>query len=196
MIQSSMSRNPQPMSPSVEQYSLSYIRPRHKEIARRLVLGQTQTEICRDLNMSTSRMSIICNSPLFKILVSKLEEERNQDTVDVGKQLREIAPNALEIVERTMYNGATESLKLKAAESILDRAGFSTINKAQIEVSHVPTENFTKEELIKLVAARFQKMSAEKEAKELEIIKAESIEVKFDELPIQQPTETIIYGAE
>ena len=131
-----MGRIPEPMSPSVERYGLSYIRPYHREIARRLVLGEKASSVCLDLNMSPSRMSIIINSPLFKLELRRLEQARDADTVDVTKTLRELSPVALEVVERTMYMAKSESLRFNAAQDVLDRAGVAKVSKLVGQVIH------------------------------------------------------------
>jgi len=153
---------PQEMSPSVEMMQLEYIRPRHREIARRLILGQSQVEIARDLGMNQGRLSIIVNSPLFKLELKRLEDARDADAIDVTNSLKELAPAALDTVEKIMYQSKSEQVKLKAAESILDRAGYGISVKTQVSGSVIHAyHNYTKEELVELVKERYQRMEEE-----------------------------------
>jgi hypothetical protein len=150
------------VSESVELYGLEQVRPYHREIARRLVLGQRPSEIAKDLGWSVSRLSIIINSPLFKMEIARLEQIRDTGVADVGKTLKELSPIALETVERIMYQSKSERLKLEAAETVLDRAGYGTINKVDVKGSVVHNyHNYTKEELQELVKDRLERMRQE-----------------------------------
>lgn len=172
------------MSKSVMKYGLGHIRPYHKEIARRLVLGKTQTEVGEELRISSSRMSIIVNSPLFKNELRKLEALRDKGVGDIGETLRELAPIALEQVERTMYFGSSDRLRMDAAESILDRAGVSRVTKTQVSgnVSHNHT-SYTAEELRNLVIERVERMKRDKEIQDKMIEDANATEIEYDEIP-------------
>lgn len=172
-------------SKSVERYGLSYIRPYHREIARRLVLGEMQSDIARDLRMSDSRMSIIVNSPLFKREIKRLEEARDSGTIDVTQTLRELSPVALEQVERTMYNRSGTRLGFDAACTILDRAGYGAINKQNINLTGqvaVKSSNMTDEELRSLVEERVKRMQENMDEERRALDEANSTEVKFDEV--------------
>jgi len=175
---------PQRSAASVETYGLSYIRPYHREIARRLVLGQKQSDICRDLGMSVSRMSIIINSPLFKLELKRLETMRDNGVGEVTQQLKELSPVALETVERIMYGAKSDRLKLDAAETILDRAGYGSINKSLIksEVSVTSTQGLTNDELREIVAERFQRMKVEGDKTAQEKAEAEAATFEWENI--------------
>lgn len=181
-----MGRIPEEMSQSVQNLQLGYIRPYHREIARRLVLGQKQSDICRDLGLSTSRLSIIVNSPLFKMEVSKLEVERDKGVGDVQKTLQEVSPLALEVMERTMLMGRSEKLRFDAASSLLDRAGYGAIGKQAINISgtvkYGEIEAMSDTELRKIVELRVKEMGRKMEEKEEEKEKMESITIEFESL--------------
>ena len=171
------------VSKSVEKYGLSYIRPYHREIARRLVLGQKPTKIREEVGMSDSRFSIIVNSPLFKIEIRRLEGLRDEGVADVTKTLVELSPIALEVVERTMYTAKSETLRASMAESILDRAGFGKTSRVGIDVKgSIGHHSLTEDELRKLVMDRVERMKTGMEAKAKEVKDAESFEVTFDKV--------------
>ena len=183
-----MGRIPSVESASVTKYGLGYIRPRHREIARRLISGQTQAEICDGIGMTEYRMSIIVNSPLFKIMLKQLEDERDANAVDIGRDLREISPVALDVIERTMYKAKSEKLRFEAAESILDRAGHGAINRTTLDVkgSIDVHQGMTSEELKAMIMERVKRMDEEKELKDRMEEDAKAIVVKWDMSPPPQ----------
>ena len=117
------------MSQTMQNYALAYIRPYHKEIARRAVLGETEIEIARAMDISQPRLSIIFNSPLFKVEIARLEAMRDAGVMDVTTQIQELAPVALETLERVMIYGKSESLRVGIAQDLLDRAGHGAVKK-------------------------------------------------------------------
>lgn len=114
---------PQILSRSVERYGLGYIRPRHNEIARRLVMGQNQVTIALAMGLDQGRLSIIINSPLFKVVVAKLSKLRDDNAVDIQEELKELVPIALDKVAKISMAGGSERLQLSASQDILDRGG-------------------------------------------------------------------------
>lgn len=141
------------LAPSVQRYGLGYIRPYHREIARRLVLGQRAVDISVDLKISQARLSIVINSPLMQLEVKRLEDMRNSGVQDVSIQLQEVAPTMLEICERIAIFGKNENTSLSAAQDLLDRAGVSKVHKID---AHITTE--THEQRL----ARYQRDKMEK----------------------------------
>ncbi len=117
------------LAPSVEKYQLRYIMPYHREIARRVVLGEKQHEIATDLHLNEGRLSIICNSPLFKNEVARLEAMREAGVQDVTMQIDELAPVMLEVMERIAMYGAKESNRIIAAQDLLDRSKYTKVKK-------------------------------------------------------------------
>lgn len=103
--------------------------------------------------------------------------------MDVYKTLKEIAPIAIEQIERLMYMAKSENVKLRAAETLLDRAGVSPITKSQVDVrGTVQTHNMTTEEIKRLIVQRLNKISRREEQLKKELQEVEAIEVEFDEV--------------
>lgn len=174
-----MGRVPSVESDSVARYGLQYIRPYHREFARRMVLGQKAVDICADLGVSEARFSIIINSPLFKIELKRLEEARDKGVADVTQTLRELSPLALEQVERTMYHAKSDRLRFDAAESILDRAGYGKSSKLEVKATHEHS-SLTEEEMKKLVMERIQRIRDEASKKEAMEKEADAIDIEFE----------------
>lgn len=180
---------PQNISQSVEHMQISYIRPYHREIARRLVLGQRASDIARDIGMTASRLSIIINSPLFKIELQRLEDVRDEGVGNIGKTLKELSPVALEVIERTMYQARSEKLKFEAAQDVLNRAGYGAINKSIVNVQQdtsISYNNMTDAELKRLVGERVQRIQQEQKSKDDLQERANSIQLNFDEVPEEE----------
>jgi hypothetical protein len=140
-------------SKSVHECGLGFMRPRHREIARRIVLGTPQHIICDTMGISSSRLSIIINSKLFQDELSRLENMREDGVRDITKTLQELQPVALAVVEHTMYNGTTERMRFEAAESILDRGSTPKTTKSKVDIGvdvHISHYERVKQELLEL----------------------------------------------
>ena len=82
-----------------------------------------------------------------------------------------------------MYVAKSENLRVKAAESILDRAGFGAINKSNIQMKSevsVQTSNMTEDELRRLVVERVGRMKEKKEEEDRMKLEMDAVEVEFD----------------
>lgn len=173
-------------SASVERYGIKSVRPYHKELARRVVLGASSNSLCKEFHISQCYLSIIINSPLFKLEVDRLQTMRDQGVADVTKTLQELSPLALDVLERTMYSTTSEKNKIKIAESILDRAGYGTIQKGILDVtarSEKGYSDLTLEEKRRLATERIERMKNEADTKAEALKSAESISVEFEALP-------------
>jgi hypothetical protein len=157
---------PQVMSPSVDKMCLQYIRPRHREIARLLACGATQTQLCERFGYTAGRLSIIVNSPLMKLEIDKYEKMRDGGVAEVFEELERIAPVALENIEKVMLNSESERLRFEASKDLLDRAGVGvkkgiTINtEGDINISPVDLAKYKpvekKDEVIDITPCSFE----------------------------------------
>jgi hypothetical protein len=71
------------MSPSIDTLQIKRILPRHVEIMNRLLLGQKQVEISRDMSITEARLSVIINSPLFQLELKKKMLRRAEQVLDL-----------------------------------------------------------------------------------------------------------------
>lgn len=171
------------MPDSVEKYGVKYIKPYHKELARMIVLGASQAELCAEFHVRPDALSIITRSPLFQLELERLGQLRDNGVADVGKTLKEISPIAVDVLERTMYRTKSERLKVDIAKDILDRAGHGAINKQVVDVRARADSGYadlTSEERKRLVEQRIQRMMLETQEKEEELKKAEAVDVTFE----------------
>lgn len=177
------SNGEQIISATVEKYGLQYVRPYHREIARRMVIGQTFSKISKELNISHTRLSQIANSPMFKKELLRLEELRDKGVTDVTQTLRELSPIAVETIERTMYNAKSEKLRFDAATEILDRAGYGAINKSVVNVrNEMSTGQMSDDELRRVIVQRVERMKAQLEQEAEDAAKMQAIDVDFEEV--------------
>lgn len=102
----------------------------HKEINRLHLLGMKSVDIAAHLDISEAMVSYTINSPIAKREMAEMEAARDLDAVDVAKKIRDLAPRAVEVFEDVM-SSELDSMRLKAAAGILDRAGFGPVQKFQ-----------------------------------------------------------------
>jgi len=119
---------------------LKRLTERHREICRRTVLGEIPSKIARDLGVSKSLISLVRGSAVCQEYIQNLEWERDMSTINVAEQLREMAPEALAVLQKALRGevggSAQDTTMMKAAVEILDRSGFSKVNKVQGHVQH------------------------------------------------------------
>jgi len=113
----------------------------HHEIARRIVLGQKNVQIAEDLNVSPQMVCNVRNSPIVQERIKVLHGARDADTVDLAKEIKEIAPEALGLLKdiiRGENDGANASINLRAKEAnnMLARAGHGVPIKVHSENFH------------------------------------------------------------
>jgi hypothetical protein len=120
-------------------FVVSKVWERHKEIARRIALGQKNVHIAQALGISEMSVSQTRNSPIIKERVESLADRMDDSAVDVGKRIKSMAPQALKVLEAVLEdeeNTVPLSLKIKTAHDILDRAGHAAIKQINANVLH------------------------------------------------------------
>ena len=110
---------------------LTHLWERHKEIMRRLVAGDRQVDIARDMEMTQSRMSIICNSPAFKTQLERLSLGADNNALDVQDRVTALSSDAMSVLEDVLQNGENlpKKLQVEVAKDIMDRAGHGAVKK-------------------------------------------------------------------
>ena len=112
---------------------LTHLWERHKEIMRRLVAGERQVDIAKDLDMTQSRMSIICNSPAFKTQLERLSVGADNNALDVQDRVTNLSNDAMSVLENVLQDGENlpRKLQVDVAKDILDRAGHGAVKKTE-----------------------------------------------------------------
>ena len=87
-----------------ESSQISKVLPRHIEIMNRLLLGQKEVDIAQDLGMSQSRISIIVNSPLFKLEMKKQLMKRQARILSIEDNIIDAGETASQLLKDTVSN--------------------------------------------------------------------------------------------
>ena len=189
------------MSASARRAMIKYVRPRHTEIARMLVIGcLSQGDIAKRLDISESWLSILISQPLMQIQIKKLQEMRDRDALDLVNQMDKASMAAFELVERTMYQTKSERMGVHCAESILDRAGYGKVTKSiSTNMNANIDATMTREELVQLLSQRLGRIKDEADGNLRDIADAHTIKAatvpQFEQPiePVEQEHE-ITYG--
>ena len=114
------------------------INPKHHIIINRLLSGQTQRQIAKDMSLSETWISLVVNDPLFKEEYQKLVNDVRAKVIDTSVEVQEIinaaAPKAAKkMVELTENNDP--KVRLKASKDVVD---YSDFGKDRLKESNKP----------------------------------------------------------
>jgi len=120
----------------------------HEEIARRVLLGQKNTQIAKAISCSPQTVSNVRNSPVVQDKLAVMRGARDAYTIDIARDIQEFAPEALSLLKNVVKGvgsgaNADVSLRARTSESMLDRAGFGAIKKEARVVQHLTSEEIT-----------------------------------------------------
>lgn len=136
---------------------------RHKAACVLRANGFTVTEIAEHMGYSIARTSVILNDPRAEVVLEDAEKHFAANLSDVGAKIKALASEALEETADIMRGGLEGSVKpatrLTAALGILDRAGYSKVNKTialearitgeaaralmGVEIEEIPTADYS-----------------------------------------------------
>jgi hypothetical protein len=155
---------------------LSYMWERHYEILRRLVAGDRQCDIAGSLGMTDTRLSIIVNSPIFQARLLELRERANAGAANVMGRISKLAIDSMTILENAIrakrgeagYDPELRTVeKIRCAQDVLDRAGYSAVQKSVALTGVLTSEDI--EEL--------------KRRKNMRVVSTQQIEYKEEQAP-------------
>ncbi len=124
-----MNKIPDPLSRTVRERQLKRLKPRHREIIRRLVEGKRPVDIAKQMGIGPQRLSVIMHSPSF---VAGLERFMDETDRTVMERIESLSPEALDKIRDMMRKAKSESLQSKMAMEILDRAGYGKVEKEAV----------------------------------------------------------------
>jgi hypothetical protein len=107
-------------------WELNVMRPRHREILRRVLEGATYVEIADQMGIHKQTVMLIATSPMFREELAKLESQLDYNIVQRADGL---ANEALDVIKTAMRSSRSEFLRVKSAREILDTAGYSKIDR-------------------------------------------------------------------
>lgn len=109
----------------------SVLRPRHREILRRILEGANYVEIAEAMGIHKQTVMLVATSPLFRAELAKLEAEADFNIVQRAESM---SNEALDKLKTLMRSARSEFLQKSAAERILDTAGYSKIERRIVGV--------------------------------------------------------------
>lgn len=116
------SRNPRRQGQKKAGWQVAEMWEKHHEIARRLVLGiESNKEIAEALKCTPQLVSMVRNSPVVKDKVIVMRAARDADTIDLSKDILEMAPIAIQRMREALEEGRVQGKEL-SAEGILKQA--------------------------------------------------------------------------
>jgi hypothetical protein len=119
----------------------------HHEIVRLALLGMKSSDIARHLKVSEAMVSYTLNSEIVKEKLALMRGARDAKTIDIARDILELAPMAVKIYEKLLQegnNGPPTALHKATADRVIDCAGFGPVQK--IDARHLHG-HFSLEEL-------------------------------------------------
>lgn len=123
-------------------WQVSQMWDKHHEIARMILLGLKNTEIAEQMNISTTQVSNVRNSPVVKEKLNLMQTARDVGSINLAKEIADLAPIALgrikEVLETGMVMGkeASASQILKEANNVIDRTEGKAIQRVDSRHLH------------------------------------------------------------
>jgi predicted transcriptional regulator len=111
-------------------HEIKRLTARHQQIMRLLLLGTSQTQIARLVGVTTTTVSLVVNSPLFKeeflrrqsSIDDQVDEQIASELSVAAGMIQNAAVHAVMKVDELAHHAAEESVQLRAAETILKTA--------------------------------------------------------------------------
>jgi len=132
---------------------LKKLTPRHKEIIRRLIVGETPKEISEGLGMHPATIDRLQSDPVFAAELNTLEQRANHRLTDAAERLDALkiidlaAGESAQLCRQVVGNKVPDApdisidLRVKSAWDILDRKGHGKIAKsATVNISDLIIE--------------------------------------------------------
>ena len=100
---------------------------KHHEIARRILLGETNVAIAESLGCTSQQISNVRNSPVVKDKLTVMSAARDAGTIELAREIQDLAPIAILRVREALEQGTvlgkevSASGILKEANTLIDR---------------------------------------------------------------------------
>ena len=107
----------------------------HHEICRLTLIGMKQVDIANHLGVSPAMVSYVLRSPIVKEQLRNMSSSRDIEAMDIDAEIKALAPTAVKVMEELM-DSELPNMRLKAAQDILDRAGFAPVKTLRTENLH------------------------------------------------------------
>lgn len=120
------------------QWQPKQLSERHHNILRLHLLGYSNTDIADKMGCTTVTVSQTINSNIGREHTQMMRSELDKATFDSAKRIKLMAPKAIDVIEEALTNSDIPfSVRLKAAQDALDRAGFGAVKKMDVQSTTV-----------------------------------------------------------
>jgi hypothetical protein len=140
--------------------------PRHNLVCQLHAIGMKNKEIAAATGYAETKVSVIINDPRARVVIQRTLEHMASNISDLHTRLKVHATEALDEIVAELRESKDERIRQKAAFGILDRAGYTPVNKQLIIAGSMDER----------VASRM-----EKAMEKMEAIEAEYEVVEFEE---------------
>lgn len=118
-------------------YERDKLKALHAQIVRLSVMGWSNKEIADNLGISVPTVTKTLKSDVGRRRESALQAAADKAVMDIQAELRVLAPAAIGVIERVLCDeDAPLTLRHRAAGDILDRLGYSKVNRSEISMRH------------------------------------------------------------
>lgn len=123
--------NTEDLSVGGSRWEPKQLNARHREIMRRVLEGSSYVSIAQAMGLTTQSILLVATSQIFRAELAKMEATADFDVV---KRAESLSNEALDTLKVVMRNSNSETRRMQAADSLLDRAGYGKIEKRLIGV--------------------------------------------------------------
>ena len=125
-------------------YEIQRLQARHREILRRLALGEAPQDIAADLGITRHVVTYTQNSQLGREQLEELNDSRDETVKTINGRIQQLQPKALDILAGALdgkvpvVDGANINVatQVKVAQDMLGRGGHVAPTRVQGLVAH------------------------------------------------------------
>ncbi|MEG0299356.1 MAG: hypothetical protein RR450_03660 [Oscillospiraceae bacterium] len=144
----------------VTNYGPKKLNNQHHEILRRSLCGQSHKAIANSLGITAETVGRVLGSPVGREKGAILHAEADYNAIDIAKEIRALAPKALEIMESLMDNETNPAaVRLRAATDLLDRAGHGAVKKLDVRATNFSLSKDDVEEIKRVALERMENLA-------------------------------------
>ena len=113
-------------------YQIETLWDRHKEINRRLALGQENKQIALELGITPTNVSNVRNSHLAREHRSGLQDMADEEASNLKVRIAKDGPVLYEMYQEMLKKeNLSDNLRFKMIQDMLDRGGYGAVQKSQ-----------------------------------------------------------------
>jgi len=117
-------------------YQLRMIQPQHREMLRRLSVGEKAINIAKDMGFSPVSVSIAKNSECAKEVMKQMEEKRDEHVLAAKNRMAELSDKAVDILSEVLHNDDVGiNTRINAAKYVIGSTGVEAPKKVQGEIT-------------------------------------------------------------